>query len=333
VVLVHCSVACAVLHTVPQPPQSFVFVMSVSQPSVTFALQSAWPESHAILHAAPTQLPAPPAWLQTWPQTLQLLVSLVALTSQPSARLPLQSRKPLLHAMLHFELAQLAVPLFALHTWSQPPQLFGSFVVLVAQPAAAVSQLAIPTTLQLDTAHAEFVQTSFAPGTAHDLAHTPQLFGSLAELISQPSATLPLQSLKPVLHAMLHFDAVQLGVPLFVLHGDAHDPQWSTSVFVSTHAALAPPPGGQSVGSVVLLHCWPQLTPSHVETPFDGTGHTLHDEVPHELVDVLTRQTAAAPVPQLCVPAGQTHWPPLHSVPPVHPLPQTPQFFGSTERS
>ena len=111
------------------------------------------------------------------------------------------------------------------------------------------------------------------------------------------------------------------------------DPQWFGSLVVLTHAALGPPPGGQREGRLVFGHAGTQLTPSHAVLPPDGIGQTLHDDVPHELVDKLLRQVAAVPVPQLCVPTGQTQLPPLHSVPPVHVLPQTPQFFGSPERS
>ena len=75
------------LHAFPQAPQLLVFVISVSQPLATFLSQSAWAESHVILHVDPTQVPVPPAWLQTLPHPPQLLESLVVSISQPFATL------------------------------------------------------------------------------------------------------------------------------------------------------------------------------------------------------------------------------------------------------
>ena len=135
------------------------------------------------------------------------------------------------------------------------------------------------------------------------------------------------------MHLTEQLDTAQLGVAFAELHGVAHAPQWLGSVAVLTHAKLAPPFGGQSVGVPASGHVPPQLVPSHVDFPFVGMGHTLHELVPHELVDELERHVAAAPVPQLWVPAGHTQVPPLQTVPPVHVFPHTPQLFAFTERS
>lgn len=70
-----------------------------------------------------------------------------------------------------------------------------------------------------------------------------------------------------------------------------------------------------------------------MDIPPDRIGHTLHEVVPHEVVDVLSKHVAVLPLPQLCVPAGQTHSPLWQTVPPEHVLPQVPQLLGSTERS
>ncbi len=95
-----------------------------------------------------------------------------------------------------------------------------------------------------------------------------------------------------------------------MLHAAPQAPQLLALVFRSTHAALAPPPAGHKVEVPASGHDWPQLVPSHVERPPAGTGQTLHDVVPHELVEVFDRHLAAVPVPQLCVPDGQTQLPP-----------------------
>ncbi len=129
----------------------------------------------------------------------------------------------------------------------------------------------------------------------------------------------------------MHVEATQDSVACSVLHAPPHEPQLLAFVFRSTHAAPAPLP--QSVGSAAFGHDCPQLVPSHVEMPPVGTGHTVHEVVPHELVDVFSKHLAALPAPQLCVPAGQTQSPPWHTVPPAQTLPQLPQLFSSTERS
>lgn len=137
-----------------------------------------------------------------------------------------------------------------------------------------------------------------------------------------------------MLHDLIeHVDAVHVSVAFSVLHGVAQEPQWVESVAVLTQASFAPPSGGHSVGVPASGHDPPQLVPSHVDFPFVGMGHTPQELVPHELVDVLERHVAAAPVPQLWVPAGQTQFPPLQTFPPVHALPHTPQLFSLTERS
>ena len=76
-----------------------------------------------------------------------------------------------------------------------------------------------------------------------------------------------------------------------------------------THAAPAPPSGGQSVGVPGAGHEAPQLVPSQVGTPFAGDGQSLHEE-PQELVESFRRHFVAAPTPQLCVLDGQTQLPP-----------------------
>jgi hypothetical protein len=231
--------------------------------------------------------------------------------------------------MTHFDAVQASVALFVLQASPQPLQFFGSLVVLTSQPFAGFpSQSAVPATLQFETAHVPLVQTSTPVVIEHAWAQEPQLLVSLEVLISQPSAALLSQSEYPLLHEDTEqVDAAHVSEAFWVLQGVVHKPQWLESVAVLTHAELAPPPGGQSVGVPTLGHEAPQLVPSHEDFPFDGIAHVLHEVVPQELVDVLARQEAAAPVPQLWVPMGQTQFPPLQTIPPVHVLPQAPQFF------
>lgn len=68
----------------------------------------------------------------------------------------------------HCEAVHLGVALFVLHASPHPPQFFGSSVMFVSQPfAALLSQFAVPATLQSETAHTEALQTSFASFPVH----------------------------------------------------------------------------------------------------------------------------------------------------------------------
>jgi hypothetical protein len=258
-----------------------------------------------------------------------LLASLVVLISHPFAGLASQSANPALHAATtHFDAVQVSVALFVLQARPHPPQLFALLVMLISQPLAGLPSQSARPAAHFDTVQTWAVQTSAAPAVMlHAWLQEPQLFGSCAMSISQPSEASLSQSWKPVVHALTEqADAAHDSVAFWVLHGLAQAPQWLGSVVRLTHAALVPPPGGQSVGSVACGHDSPQLVPSQVETPFAGMGHTLHDE-PHELVETLRKQVAVDPTAQLWVVAGQTQFPPWQTDPPVQAVPQAPQFF------
>jgi hypothetical protein len=178
------------LHAPPHAPQLLVVVMAVSQPLATLLSQSAKPELHLILHVDPTHVPVPPDWLQPLPQPPQLFASLVVLISQPFPALLSQSAKPELHDEIeHVDPEHASVALFVLHALPQPPQLFLSVAVLTSQPFAPLpSQSAVFATLQLDTSHALFLQSSAAPVIGQAPAHEPQWLLSVAVSISHPFA-------------------------------------------------------------------------------------------------------------------------------------------------
>src|ERR1700687_4442382 len=78
------------------------------------------------------------------PQALQLLTSVLRLTSQPLAAEPSQLPEAAVHApIVHVLLTQLAAALVNVHLVPQPPQLFASFVMLVPQVAPG-GQVASP---------------------------------------------------------------------------------------------------------------------------------------------------------------------------------------------
>jgi hypothetical protein len=71
----------------------------------------------------------------------------------------------------------------------------------------------------------------------HAVLHPPQLAGLLLVSVSQPSRltfSFPLQSLHPMLHAMVQAPATQLPVPWLALHAWPHPPQLPALVFRST---------------------------------------------------------------------------------------------------
>lgn len=68
----------------------------------------------------------------------------------------------------------------------------------------------------------------------------PQLFGSLCELTSQPSATTPLQSRKPALQvAIVQVPLTQAAVPLAAVHLIPQPPQLFTSLPTLTSQPFA----------------------------------------------------------------------------------------------
>jgi hypothetical protein len=85
--------------------------------------------------------------------------------------------------------------------------------------------------------HWPAVQVGVPCTALQPVPHPPQFEVSVAVLVSQPSrlkSSLALQSLQPMLHAMLHTPAVHAGVPFSVLHAAPHPPQLAMSASVLT---------------------------------------------------------------------------------------------------
>jgi hypothetical protein len=85
-----------------------------------------------------------------------------------------------------------------------------------------------------------------------------------------------LQLWKPALHAMLHAPAVQVGVPLFVLHGALHPPQFVVLVLV-----FASQPSRLVFSVLQLLYPALQLVMLHSPDAHDPTPFALLHELPH----------------------------------------------------
>jgi hypothetical protein len=135
VVPVHEGVPWATVHTMPQPPHAAgLFVVGVSHPSATLALQSANPALQAMPQAPFVHDAVPWLPLQAWPHAPQFDRFVDVAVSQPFATLPSQSPKPAAHAIEHLPEAQLGVPFVALHAAPHAPQLATDDEVSVSQP-------------------------------------------------------------------------------------------------------------------------------------------------------------------------------------------------------
>jgi hypothetical protein len=138
------GVPCELLHVAPHCPQLAAFVaVSASQPFDALWSQS-WklPLHDVIVHtpAVPvaTHAPTALAGAHTEPQALQLLASVVILTSQPSLMSWLQSSKPTSHLLkVQTPAVHADVACGMTHLFPQPPQLFGSMSSLASQPFEA----------------------------------------------------------------------------------------------------------------------------------------------------------------------------------------------------
>lgn len=156
-------------HTLPQPPQSRVFVcVSTHAP---FMPHDVSPVGQPAVHVPLTHwLPGP----QRFPHVPQLRGSLVV-----SVHTPLQLVVPAPH--VHVPLEQLAPVEQML---PQVPQLLGSVDVSVHALLQSVCPVAH------DPAHMPLEHTGVAP--VHAVAHVPQLFGSLSVSVHTPLHRVPL---------------------------------------------------------------------------------------------------------------------------------------------
>ena len=213
---------------VPQPPQLVSVLSAVSQPLRVLASQLPQPLLQTGAHALAAQLVVPWALVHAVPQLPQFDTLLASATSQPLATLASQLAKPELQlAMPHALLAHRGVPFAVVQVLLQKPQSATVFVRLVSQSAAFVSQSPRP------AGHIETWQAWLAQ-TWNDVSHVspqpPQLFGSVAMLVSQPLTGLPSQSEKPAAHTGVHALATQLVVPFAFEQTVPQLPQACTAV-------------------------------------------------------------------------------------------------------
>jgi len=133
-----------------------------------------------------------------------------------------------------------AVPLAALQTVPQAPQLLTLLVRLVSQPLAAIpSQLPHPA-LQEAMPHVPPEQDAVPLGAVQTWPQEPQLLTSVFRFLSQPLATLPSQLSQPALQeAMPQVEPEQDEVALAAKQALPQAPQLVTLVVVSISQPLA----------------------------------------------------------------------------------------------
>jgi len=256
------AVPLVVLQTVLQDPQCSGLLRLVSQPLAGLLSQSPKPEAQAIPQLPAVQVGVPPAVEHLVPQALQLLISVLRLTSQPLAGLPSQSLKPALHApMAQVPLLQVAAALANAHLVPQALQLLTSVLRLTSQPLVLFGASQFPK----PAVHAPIVQvllTQLAAAlvNAHLVPQPPQLFASFVVFVAQVAPGGQVARPAPqVLYP--HTPAVHTGVPPVVGHLVPQALQLLTSEFrltshplVGLASQLANPALQVPMAQVPLLH-------------------------------------------------------------------------------
>ena len=177
-------------HTRPQPPQFDGSIAVFAQ-----AFMGAAPQvTRGAAQVAP-HTPAEHSWpaVQRAPQPPQFALSERVSTSQPSAGLALQSRKPDAHAVIaHAPAAQALVAWASAQVRPQPPQLVALTLRSVSQPSLAVPLQSPKPPPQRTTVQAPAAQPyASAWASAHTRPHPPQCSGLRPVLAQNASAAVP----------------------------------------------------------------------------------------------------------------------------------------------
>ena len=176
------------------------------------------------------------------PQAPQLPTVEFRFVSHPFAALPSQSPNPGSHAIWQFPPEQVGLPLDALHTRPQVPQLVGSVPVATSHPVAYErSQLENPV-LQVPIAQVVPRHEGVPFWATQTVPHPPQFWTLFVNAVSQPSVRSASQLPNPAAHVMLQTPDVQKEKPFVESHPRPQPPQFLAlvSVFVSQPLAMLP---------------------------------------------------------------------------------------------
>lgn len=112
----------------------------------------------------------------------------------------------------------------------QPPQCRWFWDVRVSQPLPVLPSQSAVSGAQFDL---QLPEEQFGADTGQLLPQVPQFLVSVVTFTSQPlPRALPSQSTNPLLQAIWHLPALQLGVPLLLLQVEPQPPQWVAVVLV-----------------------------------------------------------------------------------------------------
>jgi hypothetical protein len=305
-------------------------------------------------------VPAPHAC----PHVPQLALLLFALTSQPSALLPLQSRKPAVQAPIAQCIAVQAAPALAkLHALPHAPQLVTE-VIAVSQPLAGLpSQSAKPAAQRRPQVDALQVAVLFGP-LGHTVPHPPHEPGSLVRSRQMPKHAVspgrhvathdPDEQICPAGHELPQLPQLALSacvlisqpsaaLPLQSANPKVHVPsaQWPAvheaealaKVHTLPHAAQLPTVersvsqpfiGLPSQSPKPAAQLRPQWPAVHTAVLFDPLGHTV-PHAPHAAGSLVRSWQSPE---QLVRPARQVavHPPDEHTCPAGHTVPHAPQL-------
>lgn len=237
---------CPEVQAIPHVPQCAPSVPRfTSHPLLASPSQSANPaEQLATVQAPALQAAVAFARLHTLPHPPQLAGSELTLTSHPSVASPSQSAQPASHdAIEHVLELHEAVAWAGAQMFAHAPQLRTSDEMLTSQPSTAWPLQSAYPGWQLAITHRPAWQDGVAFSSEQGLAQVPQLFPSVARLISQPSTATPLQSAKPGVHVpTVHVPALHSGVAFGARHAWLHAPQlvMLDAMFTSQPSAAAP---------------------------------------------------------------------------------------------
>lgn len=225
-------------------------------------------------------------------------------TSQPFGTLPSQLAKPTRQeTMPHTPAVQAGDAFAGAQGVLQAPQCARSDTVLVSQPVEAMASQSAHPLLQLATVQTPAEQPEAPFTTTQALPHAPQLAGSVAVAISQPSPISPLQSEKPGAQAATQALATHAAAPLAIGegHATAQLPQCALELDVSVSHPFATSPSQSA--NVPLQLPIAHVPPTHFEAAF-GRLQALPQN-PQLCADVRRFVSQPATLSQSPKPAGQ----------------------------
>jgi hypothetical protein len=208
-----------------------------SHPSAGLSLQSAKPAPHAAMtQRPPTHAGVALLSVHMREQAPHDDTVVLVFTSHPSAGLPLQSAKPVLHAaMVQRPTVQAAVALASAHTRPQPPHAAAVLLVFTSHPSAGLPLQSAKPALHAAIAQRPPAQRGEALVRSHTVPQAPQLRASVPRSVSQPLPALPSQLPRPAAHiARPHIESVHAAVPPMVTHTLPQRPQLRASERVLT---------------------------------------------------------------------------------------------------